>query len=121
MALYANEHFETFIKDTDLKKAVLLENPVPDNIDPTKKLDYFVRDILKDIRKQRDIDMDNTLEKIQQKTRSVMGPLSKIWMQVDAGKASGQASVCISLDDMKEKLEQTFVLLGQASNSYNIL
>ena len=37
---------------------MLMENPVPDNLDQVKKLDGFVRDILKDKRKQKDLDMD---------------------------------------------------------------
>ena len=40
-------------------------------------LDDFVKDILKDKKKQKDLDFDNALEKIQSRNRSVMGPLSK--------------------------------------------
>ena len=54
MVDYANTHFETFVKEVDLKKKILTENPVPDNLDQVKKLDDFVCDILKDKRKQKD-------------------------------------------------------------------
>ena len=51
-------HFETYVKYADLKQQMLMENPVPDNLDQVKKLDDFVRDILKDKRKQKNLDMD---------------------------------------------------------------
>ena len=41
-----------------------MENPVPDNLDQVKELDHFVRDILKDKRKQKDLEMDGIFEKI---------------------------------------------------------
>ena len=65
-----------------------MENPVPDNLDPVKKLDDFVRDILKDKRKQKDLDMDVTFEKIQSKNACVVGPLSKLWMLVEESRRS---------------------------------
>ena len=58
MAEYANTHFETYVKEADLEQPILTENPVPDNLDQVKKLDdFFARDILKDKRKQKDLDM----------------------------------------------------------------
>ena len=48
MAEYANTHFETYVKEADLKEQIFMENPVPDNLNQVKKLDDFVRDILKD-------------------------------------------------------------------------
>ena len=48
MAQYANVNFDTYIKEADLMKTVLIKNPVPENINPVKNLDDFVKDILKD-------------------------------------------------------------------------
>ena len=79
MALYANVNFDTYIKEADLIKADLIKNPVPENSNPVKTLDDFVKDILKDKKKQKDLDFDNVLEKIQDRNLSVMSPLSKIW------------------------------------------
>ena len=78
MVDYANIHFETYVKEADLKQQILTKNPVPDNLDQVKKLDDFARDILKDKRKQKNLDMDSTFEKIQSKNAYVMGPLSKL-------------------------------------------
>ena len=65
MAQYANVNFDTYIKEADLIKAVLIKNPVPENINPVKTLDDFVKDILKDKKKQKDLDFDNALEKFR--------------------------------------------------------
>ena len=117
MAQYANVNFNTHIKEADLIKTVLIKNPAPENINPVKTLDDFVKDILKDKKKQKDIDFDNVLEKIQGRNRSVMGPLSKIWTAVDSTKLSLEDSVEVDLKEIQDFVEQTALLLGQASNS----
>ena len=48
MAQYANIYFDTYIKESDLIKAVLIKNPVPKNINHVKTLDDFVKYTLKD-------------------------------------------------------------------------
>ena len=60
-----NTHCETYVKEADPKQQILMENPVADNLDQVKKMDDFLRNILKD--KRRHLDMDVTFEKIQSK------------------------------------------------------
>lgn len=48
MGEYANTNFESYVKEADIKQQILMKNPVPDNLDQVRKLDDFVRDILKD-------------------------------------------------------------------------
>ena len=117
MAQYANVNFDTYIKEADLIKAVLVKNSVPENISPVKTLDDFVKDILKDKKKQKDLDFDNVLENIQGRNRSFMGPLSKIWTAVESDRLSQEDSVEVDLKEIQEFVEQTVLLLGQASNS----
>ena len=64
MAQYTNVNFDTCIKETDLIKAVLIKNPVPENINSVKTLDDFVKDI-KDKKKHKDLDFDIVIEKSQ--------------------------------------------------------
>ena len=116
-AQYANVNFDTYIKEADIIKAVLIKNPVPENINPVKTLDDFAKDILKDKKKQKDLDFDNVLEKIQGQNRSVMGPLSKIWTTVESARSSQEDSVEVDLKEIQEFVEQTVLLVGQASNS----
>ena len=63
MADYTNTHFETYVKEADLKRQILTENLVPDNLDQVNKLDDFVHDILKNKCKQKEWDMDSAFEK----------------------------------------------------------
>ena len=127
MVDYANTHFETFVKEVDLKKKILTENPVPDNLDQVKKLDDFVCDILKDKRKQKDLGMGSTFEKIQSKNAYVMGLLSMLWVLVEEARRSKEKQIPIDLDVIRAYIEQTVLLLGQTSNwitcfrMYNIL
>lgn len=88
MAEYVITHFETEVKEVDLKQQTLMENSMPDNLDQVKELDDFVRDILKDKHRQKDLDMDVTLEKIQSKNACMMGPLSELWILVEEARRS---------------------------------
>ena len=115
MVEHANTHFETYVKEANLKQQILMENPVPDNLDQVKKLDDFVRGILKDKRKH--FDMGVTFEKIQ----------SKLWMLVEKAGRSKEKQIPIDLDNIRAYIEKTVLLLGQTSNyitcfrKYNIL
>ena len=71
--------FETYVEEADLKQQILMENSLPDNLNQVKKLDDFVRDIMKDKHThKKDLDMDDTFEKIQSKNACVIGSLSKL-------------------------------------------
>ena len=82
MTNYANEQFHTYMKGADIKHQILLTNPIPENLNKAKKLDEFVKDILKEKHKQKDEDQDATFEIIQCKKINVMGPLSKLWLLI---------------------------------------
>ena len=47
MTEYANENPEKFIRDKDVKEAIWLKLPRPGNIDPVKKLNDFLLELLK--------------------------------------------------------------------------
>ena len=117
IATYINDHFSTYMKDPDIKKQVLLKNPVPNNVNKAKKLDEFVRDILKEKHKPRDLDLDSTFEKIQTKNINVLGPLSKLYLMIKKASASDEEEVSIELDQLKEYVEQSICLIGQATNA----
>ena len=63
MAQYANVNFDTYIKEADLIKTVPIKNPVPENINPVKILDDFVKISLK-IKRSRRILISTTFLKI---------------------------------------------------------
>jgi len=70
MAKYANELFGKFIPDKEVKKAVIVPNPCPENLNQVRRLDYFLVDIIRDKKRA----------KAQTKVLDVMEPLSKIWL-----------------------------------------
>ena len=117
MANYANKYFEEYVPEDSLKEAILCQNPVPDNLDNVKKLDDFLRDILKEKRKTNEQNIENVLEKLQRKTVDVMGPLSKIWNILERAKEAEEDAVQISINDLLHYVEQTVLLLGQSSNA----
>ena len=117
MAQYANVSFDTYINEADLIKAALVKNSVPENINSMKILDDFEKDILKNKKNQKDLDFDNVLEKIEGGNRSVMDPLSKIWTAIESARLPHKDWVEVDLKEIQEYVEQTVLLLGQASNS----
>ena len=110
MVNYANKYFEDHIPEDSqklLKEAILRQNPVPDNLGNVKKLDDFLRDILKEKRKTNEQNIENVLEKIQQETVDVMVPLSKLRNILEGAKGTEEDAVQISINDLLCYVEQT--------------
>ena len=55
---------EKYILEKDVKGAILIKTPRPDNLDPVKKLEDSLQELLKQKKKPQDIAIDNTLEKV---------------------------------------------------------
>ena len=102
MAQYANVNFDTYIKEADLIKPVLIKSSVPENISPVKTLNDFVKDTFEDKKKQKNLDFDNVLEKIESRNQSVMGPLPKVWTAVESARLSQEDSVEADLKDIQD-------------------
>ena len=119
MASYANDNSEKYIPEKDVKEAILIKTPRPENLDPPKKLDDYLQELLKQKKRSQDIVIDNTLEKVQDKVLNIVGPLLKLWVmveQVNSGSASGSSST-VEMDTVLELLEKTVLLIGQCSNT----
>ena len=96
----------------------MIKTPRPENLDPVKKLDDYLQELLKQKNRPQDITIDNTLEKVQDKVLEIMGPLSKLWVmveQVNSGSASGSSST-VEMDTVLELLEKPVLLIGQCNN-----
>ena len=76
-----------------------------------------MKGILNDKRKQKDLDSNNVLEKNEGQNQSIIRSLSKIWTAVESARLSQEDSVDVDLKEIQKFLEQTVLLLGQASNS----
>ena len=66
MANYATKYFEPedYVPEDSLKEVILCQNPVPDNLDNVKKLDDFLKDILKEKCKTNEQNIENVLGKV---------------------------------------------------------
>ena len=51
-------------------------------------MDEFLKDLLKEKNKNNSLAIDEILDKIQKRTLSVMGPLSKVWLKLENAKQS---------------------------------
>ena len=60
---------------------------------------------------------DATFERIQYKSINDMGPLSKLWLLIENALSLQEEEVPIELNKVKEYVEQSIILLGQATNS----
>ena len=117
MANYTNKYFKEYLPEDSLKEATLCQNSVPDNLDNVRKLDNFLRDILKEKRKTNEQNFKKVLEKLQRKTVDVTGPLSKLWNILEGAKRAEEDAVQISINDLTYYFDQTVLLLGQSSNA----
>jgi len=74
---YIKHYSGKYISDKELKEKILLKDPVPTNIKAVPHLDEFIKEIMKDERKNNEILVDSVLEKVQNNTRDVFGPISR--------------------------------------------
>ena len=112
MANYANDNSEKYIPEKDVREAILIKTPRSENLDPVKKLDDYLQELLKQKKRPQDIAIDNTLEKVHDKVLDIMGPLSKLWVmveQVNSGSASGSSST-VEIETVLELLRKSSVI-----------
>ena len=48
-----------------------------------KAIDDYLKEMVIEAKKSRELEQDRSLEKIQQQVLNIMGPLSKLWVGVD--------------------------------------
>ena len=77
--------------------------------DTVKKLDDFIKDLLKEKKKANEQNLENIFEKLQNKTRDVTGPLAKLWKIREDAKQTVEA-VQISVNELLFYVEQIVLL-----------
>ena len=114
MTDYANLHFKYCIPDKDNNEKILTENPVPSNLQEVPVLDDFVKTLLVS---QTVITTDHQMEKFHEKNLQVMGPLSRLWKGLEDVRNESSEAAKVPVDTFATLIEQTILLLGQASLS----
>jgi len=111
LASYCNEHLNSFFSKEDLEENILIENPIPDNVQGVQSLDEIVSMLLSSNEKH----LDASLLKIQQNVTNIFGPLCRVWSQIEQVDKSEEAD--LSLPVIKELVEKTVLLTAQSINS----
>ena len=116
MADYANLHFKYYNPDKDINEKILIltENPVPSNLQEVPVLYDFVKTLLVS---QTVITTDHQIEKLREKIFQVLGPLSRLWKGLEDVRNESSEAVEVPVETFATLLEQTTLLLGQASLS----
>ena len=114
MADYVKHQFEGSISEKDVEQNLLILQSVPKNVRRVKKLDNFVKPIMG--QSTQILNQDATTEKFQQKILVVMRPLSRLWKKSEDIKNALDGTMSVLLEDHIKLIEQTVLLLDQASN-----
>ena len=102
------------LKYTDhyLKKFIAFKVP---------SLNTFIRDNMKEERRNHELKMGSVLEKVQGKTKDVFGPLSRVWTYLQEVTSSDHEdedeSIQVDLDLLLTHIKKTVLILLQALNT----
>ena len=84
-------------------------------------LDVFIRDTMKEERRNHELTKDSILEKVQEKTRDAFGALSRVWTYLQEVTSSDyedeDESIQVDLDLLLNHNQKTVLILAQALNT----
>ena len=101
-------HFQTFFSEKGAHDSILMENPVPSNVDHPQTIDDFIVPLLS----KNETAVDLSLEKVQQKIVNVKRPLVRVWKALENVK--NDPTLTLSLEEVATNMDKTVLLLGQA-------
>ena len=117
LAAYYNDNSRKFLTEKDVCETITDEYPVPSNIEKAPRMDDFITSMLSSKTGGASItDKDKDLQKIFNKIRDVLGPLSTVWRDMELFR-SGESDVPGDIDKLTELLQKSMILLGQAGNA----
>ena len=84
MEEYLSDKFTHYVKDKAIQDSVLDSNPLPEvNCMNTPKVDDYLGEIFESLNKSYGKDSDGTLSKTQARISNVMGPLGRLWLNLE--------------------------------------
>ena len=123
LAKYIKSNSRKYVPDKTLETTILDKNPVPANIEETLKLDQTFNTFLrkKGNYGSRAIQQDKSVARISSKVRDILGPLAKIWQNVERARAQKDtgSTPFLDLEDLALNFQHAMLLLGQAINATN--
>ena len=116
MARYVEKYFNTHLLENCVKDKVLEDSPIPDNaIFTPPNVDEFAEDLICDRKAWRFMKLhDNSFKFIQKKVAQVMGPLYKVWSELDGVNHGKEASEML-IEEVLKLIEKTVLLVGQVN------
>ena len=115
---YVNEKFTISVKDKAIQESVLDSNPIPDAESlKIPKVDGYLNEIFDTLGKSYGRESDGTLSKTQARINNVMGPLGKLWLNLQNIRTDDSTEE-LDLFDCLKLVEQSVTLLGQANMSF---
>ena len=105
MTEYVNDHFQTFLRKKGVHDSILMENPIPSNVDQPQTVDDFIVPLM--LKNKTAVDL--SLRKVQQKT---VGPLARVWKALEDVK--NDPTFTLSLEEVVTNMGKTVLLSGQA-------
>ena len=112
-----NEKFTIYVKDKAIQESVLDSNPIPDAESlKIPKVDGYLNEIFDTLGKSYGRESDGTLSKTQARINNVMGPLGKLWLNLEKIRTDDSTEE-LDLFDCLKLVEQSVTLLGQANVS----
>ncbi|XP_066935624.1 uncharacterized protein [Clytia hemisphaerica] len=123
---YARKYLTKHFSDKSIKEKILTDCPVPSNVDKPPKLDIYIKELVNEtFGKAKTLRIDGYMTHIQQSIRSIMGPVSQMWISVanerEALMSSGDTDSEESktelqrLEIISKTLDAVTALVGQAS------
>ena len=118
MALYISKKFSHFIPDKVLHEKILDKYPLPSSASiKAPKLDDYVPEIFSATNARYGKSYDTNLHQIQGHIGAVMGPLSKIWLDLDNIQSGRESGDSLDPAEWLNVVEKAITLLGQAFTS----
>ena len=117
---YSTKYFTKHVPERDLKESVTQGNPSPDNFLEVPSLDGYYYELLEERKKNHDLAKDSAYKRIQEKLRSTMGPLCKLWYLIEELVANPDAPISKEdREEMVQYVEQTVKVIRSNLQCHN--
>lgn len=115
MNKYLSKKFNNFIPDKTLKEKILDKYPLPSSSSiKAPDLDDYVPEIFSANNSSYGKSYDTNLHQIQGRIGTVMGPLSRIWLDLDNIRSGRESGENLDPTEWLKIVEKAITLLGQA-------
>jgi len=118
MANYVGRKFSTFVSDKVLNEKILDDCPVPANVHVgSSKVDEYVPELFSEVKRSYGKPYDQNLQQIQGRIGMAMGPLSKLWLDLEKIAKGQSEEDSLNVFDCLSLVEKSITLVGQAHTS----